>query len=179
MAKKLTKEQKQDIRDKIGRLEHLKDPYLKVFQLALPIFITMILFIMGGLNNQTANMFDIKYYNLTFVQNSSSNLSSISQATITPIKGLNLPTFHSVLNSIWFIPILIYLMVFVLYYYLVIYTRYDNDIKILYNQLIGFKIKSKIKKLMNPLIKNLLFLLLGIVIGAIIGLIAGYILFHK
>lgn len=99
MAKKLTNDQKQYIRDKIEGLKHLKEPYMKVLELSAPIFIAVFIFMMGNMYTQANSMLDVKYYNITFIQNLSSNLSSINQAIITPIKSLNLPNFQSFLDN--------------------------------------------------------------------------------
>lgn len=150
--KKLTAQEKQEIRDKIDRLKHLRDPWIQMLQLAVPIFITMLLFIMGMMNTQVDNLLEVKYYNISFTQNSSNNLSRTTEAIITPIKGLNNSQFHNLLNSMFTIPILIYFIFFIVYYFAFIYARYDNAIKNLYNQLTNFEEKQKHKN--NNNIKN-------------------------
>lgn len=142
-TKKLTVQEKQEIRDKIDRFKHLRDPWIQMLQLAVPLFITMLLFIMGIMNTQTDNLSEVKYYNLSFIQNPNNNFSYTNEAIITPVKGINLSQFHNLLNSMFTVPIIIYFVIFVLYYFAFIYARYDNAIKNLYNQLTNFEEKQK------------------------------------
>jgi H+/gluconate symporter-like permease len=150
--KKLTEQEMQEIRDKIDRLKHLRDPWIQMLQLAVPLFITMILFIAGIMNTQSDNLLEVKYYNISFIQNSSDNISYNNEVIITPVKGLNKSQFHNLLNSMFTVPILIFFVLFIVYYFAFIYARYDNAIKNLYNQLTGFEEKQKDKS--NTNVKN-------------------------
>jgi|WetSurMetagenome_2_1015567.scaffolds.fasta_scaffold1233898_1 hypothetical protein len=146
----LTKEQKQDIQDKIERLRHLKEPYILVLQLSIPIFFAVFIFMIGNMYTQANSMLDVKYYNVTYTQNLSGNFSSFNQAIITPIKSLNLTNFQGFLTNAWVIIIFIYIIIIFLFYITFIYTKFDKEIARLYSELTGldspYEKKSNLKK---------------------------------
>jgi ABC-type phosphate transport system permease subunit len=137
MVTNLTALQKQEIRDKIERLKHLKEPYIKAMEIALPIFFAILISILSIVSSDTNNMNIVKGYNVTFFINNTGNLSQLENALISP---LNAPDFQKIKNTLYYlflIPIVLYLFFILATIFLTKYDQYDKAIKDMYNQLLG------------------------------------------
>jgi hypothetical protein len=159
MTKKLTDNEKQEIRDRIERLKHLKKPYIKTIEFTLPVFVALFILAMGMVDTQTKDMFDVSY-NISLIQNNDSNLSHISQGTIEPIKNINPWKILRPFETIGFTIVFAYIIMALFIFYLSKYTKYDNEITRLYNKLIGLEIKnipkkeSRLRRLINKIISK-------------------------
>lgn len=161
MAKQLTDKEKQEIRDKIDRLKHIKEPYVQVFQ-GISIFVVLMIFILGAMGNQADKIVDVSKYNFTAIENQTSNLSSITQGYIEPMKSLNVENFNSFINYSWIFVLSIYIFFIFFFLYGTKYEKYNKEIKKLYNQLIGLNLEEQKKVVAGMKETTLLWLAAGI-----------------
>ncbi|MDO8623325.1 MAG: hypothetical protein Q7R52_03690 [archaeon] len=171
----LTKEQKQNIRDKIERFKHIREPYIQAIQIGFSIFVAMMLFILGVMNHFSYNLVDVNKYNITIIENQTNNSSFISQGFIEPIKKLDKTNSNYFIYYSWILLFFVYVFFTFFIIYGTKYENYNKEIKGLYDKLTGIEIKPNIRKPIGSLLKSIFLLLLGLIIGLVIG----YILFHN
>ena len=142
MVRQVSNQKKQEIRDKIDRLKHKREPWVLSIRISLPVFIAILLFMAGYVQNQTDDMFDT-HYNVSFTTiNQSNNVSILDSARVNPVKILNPQKVANTLDYIWITFILAYALLGFTYFYFAVYVRYDKKINELYDELLGMPKKE-------------------------------------
>lgn len=141
--KKLTDKEKQEIRDEIDRLKHLKEPYVIWLQVLISISVAVFIFMAGSLDSQVDRLKVTSNYSIEIFENFTNNATPQMYGSITPKQDLNFVALNTFLNNLWATLAISFLFILGLIVYSIKYVKYDQKINQLYNVLIGME-KSKI-----------------------------------